>query len=98
MKRFIVEQKGFVQIEACRRFLIEVPDHFSGELARQWVEAEEESLPGDDSMAWCGGLSDHYVGYDVEIAETDVHDAGAATGAPATDGLRVVSFDGLDKP
>ena len=76
MKRFIVERRGLCRLrragDSSLRFLT-----ISAGNWRQWVEAEEESLPGDDSMAWCGGLSDHYVGYDVEIAETDVHDARA---------------------
>lgn len=31
MKRFIVEQSGFVQVEAGRRFIVEVPDHINEE-------------------------------------------------------------------
>src|SRR5262249_51190364 len=90
MKRFIVEQTGYVQIEACRSFVIEVPNHISKEQAQELVENGEAELPDDDSMGWWDTPDRQWVGCDVEIEVTDVYDPDAVTGRPSTEGLRVI--------
>ena len=96
MKRFIVEQTGFVQVEAYRSFLVEVPDHISEEQAQDLVENGEVELPDDDGMAWRDQPDRQWVGFDVEIEETDVYDPDAVMGAPSTEGLRVIKLEGLE--
>ena len=96
MKRFIFQQTGFVQIEACRSFLVEVPDHISEEQAQVLVENGEVELPDDDGMGWWDTPDRQWVECDVEIEETDVYDPDAVMGAPSTEGLRVIKLEGLE--
>ena len=94
IKRFIVEQTGFVQLEACRRFVAEVPDHCSEEQARQLVEDVQESFPDDDGMEWRDEFGRHWVGYDVEIDGTEVYDPDTEWAAPDTEGLKIIKLEG----
>jgi hypothetical protein len=96
MKRFIVKQTGFVQIEACRNFLVEVPDHISEERAQVLLENGEVELPDDDGMGWWDAPDRQWVGCDVNIEETDVYDPDGVVGGPSTEGLRVIKFEGLE--
>jgi hypothetical protein len=93
MKRFIVEQNGFVQVEASRRFIIEVPDHISEGKAQELVEGDQVLLPDDEGMEWWDMPDRKWSGYDVEIEETDVYDPETLLVAPSTDGLRVIRVE-----
>ena len=92
MKLFIVEQTGFVQIEAYRSFLVEVPDHISEEQAQDLVENGEVELPDDDGMGWWDTPDRQWVGCDVEIEDTELYDLDAVMGGPSTEGLRVITL------
>ena len=96
MKRFIVEQTGLVQVEATRRFVVELPDHVNKEQAQVLVENEQVELPDDDGMGWWDTPDRQWVGCDVEIEVTDVYDPDAVMGAPLTEGLRVIKLEGLE--
>lgn len=98
MKRFVVEQNGFIQVEASRRFLVEVPDHISEEEARKTLEDLQDRLPDNEGMEWRDEPDRNWVGYDVEIEGTEVYDPDTEFVAPATEGLIVIKLDGLDKP
>jgi hypothetical protein len=93
MKRFIVEQLGLVQVEATRRFVVELPDHVSEKQAQDLVESKQETFPDNDDMAWRDQPDRSWSGYDVEITETHVYDPGA----PNTDELRVIRLESNDK-
>ncbi len=96
MKRFIVEQIGYVQLEASRRFVVELPDHISEEEAQELVESGDVPLPDEDGMEWTDELDQKWIGYDVEIMETDVYDPEPVTGSRSTAGLRVVRLEGQE--
>ena len=90
MKCFIVEHTGLVQVEATRRFVVELPDNVSEKQAQDLVENGEVERPDDDGMGWWDTPDRQWVGCDVEIEETDVYDPDAVMGAPSTEGLRVI--------
>src|SRR5262245_15809138 len=92
MKRYIVDQLGFVLVEASRRFVVEVPDHISEEQAQELVENDSVPLPDDDGMEWWDTPDRKCLGYDVEIEETDVYDPQTVLGGPSVEGLRVIQF------
>lgn len=89
MKKFIVEQLGYVQLEANRTFIVEVPDDMTEEDAEELVK--DQTLPEDESMAWKDDLGHKWIGYDVEIWETDVYES------DGIGGLKVINLDELDK-
>lgn len=93
MKRFIVDQTGFVQLEATRRFIVEVPNHISEEQAQELVDAGQVSLPEDEGMEWWDTPDRKWLGYDVEIEDTDVYDPETSFVAPRTEGLRVICLE-----
>jgi hypothetical protein len=97
MKKFIVEQLGYVQLEATRMFVVEVPDHISEEQAQELLEDLQEPLPDEGKMAWWDEPDRSWSGYDVEFTETEVYDPETVVGGPKTDGLTVVRLKGLDK-
>lgn len=97
MKRFIVEQTGYVQLEATRRFVVEVPDDMNEEQAQELLEDLQEPLPDDEGMAWWDEPDRSWSGYDVEFTETDVYDPETVVGGPKTEGLRVMTLEGLGK-
>jgi hypothetical protein len=93
MKRFVVEQTGMVQLEATRRFVVEVPDHFTEDQTEDLLQ--HTSLPDEEyeeDMAWSDDLDRLWIGYDVEIDSTDIYDPDNVAGAPATDGLKVITL------
>jgi hypothetical protein len=92
MKRFIVEQTGLVQVEASRRFLVEVPDHISEKQVQELLENEDVELPDDDGMGWWDTPDRQWVGCDVEIEDTELYDLDAVMGGPSTEGLRVITL------
>lgn len=96
MKRYIVEQTGFVQLEATRRFVVEVPDHISEDQAEQLVENAQEAFPEDEGMEWWDHPDRSWTGYDVEITETEVYDPDAVWGSPRTEELKVIRLEGHD--
>jgi len=90
MKRFIVDQTGFVQLEASRRFIIEVPDHISDEQAQELLDEGQVSLPDDEEgMEWWDTPDRKWVGYDVDIEDSDVYEPGIVR----TDKLRVIRLE-----
>jgi hypothetical protein len=93
MKRYIVEQNGQVQVDASRRFVIEVPDHITEEQAQDLLVSETVTLPEDDGMEWWDLADRKWVGYLVEIEETDVHDPETIWGTPSVEGLRVIRLN-----
>ena len=94
MKRFIVEQNGFVKVEAFRVFVVEVPDHITEEQVQEFVETE--TFPEDEDMAWWDEPDRSWSGYDVEFTDTEVHDPDAFVGGPDTKRLKVIRLEGLD--
>ena len=76
MRQFVVEQTGYVQVEATRRFVVEVPDDIDGdEVYERMIKAEPE--PEDEDMAWRDDTDHLWIGYDVDVWETDVCEAEA---------------------
>jgi hypothetical protein len=90
MRKFIVEQVGYLQVEATRRFIVEVPDHFSDEETKELVEKMQDSLPDDNGMEWWDQSDRSWIGYDVEFDYTDVYDPDTWMGAPKMDALTVI--------
>lgn len=90
MKRYIVDQIGFVQVEATRRFVVEVPNDISEEEAQQLLEEGHLPLPEGDGMEWWDTPDRKWLGYEVEIEDIEVYDPETVMGTPSTDGLRVV--------
>lgn len=97
MKKSIVDQLGYVQLEATRRFVLEVPDDIGEEQARELLEDLQEPLPDEGKMAWWDQPDRSWSGYDVEFTETAVYEPETDFGAAKTDGLTVVKLKGLDK-
>jgi len=93
MKKFLVEQAGYVQLEASRRFLVEVPDDLTREEVQELVKEAEWSLPDDEDMAWKDDLDRGWIAYDVEIESTDVLDADAVA-EESTQRLKVIRLGG----
>jgi hypothetical protein len=73
MKRFIVEQLGYVQMKPARRLLVEVPDHFTKEQAEELLQDAQSALPSD-GLWWTDDLDCKWDGFDVEIEEIWVYD------------------------
>ena len=96
MKRFVVDQVGFVQVEATRRFLVEVPDHVTEEQAQELVLQSEDTFPADDEMAWTDDGIRNWVGYDVEIENTEVYEPTEMMSAPPLEGLTVIKLQELE--
>ena len=90
MKRFVVEQDGEVLLEATRRFVVEVPDHFTEEQTAALLEKAQASISDEEGMEWSDDLDRKWVGYDVEIGTTEVYDPDTVLGAPAAEGLKVI--------
>lgn len=96
MKRFIVEQSGYVQLEASRLFVVEVPDDMSEEQAEALVDELQDTFPEDEGMAWRDDLGRNWSGYAVEFSETEVYDPDVVVGGPTTKGLTVIRLKGFD--
>jgi hypothetical protein len=90
MKRFIVEQLGFVQVEAERRFLLEVPDDCTLEEAAELLEGVSESSLDGEGMEWTDNNDQNWLGFNVQIDTTEVYDPDTVAGAPPTEGLKVI--------
>jgi hypothetical protein len=74
MKKFIVEQVGMVQVEAGRKFVVEVPDDCTEEQAEELFQAAEESMSNTEGMGWTDDNDRLWVGFDVEIDDTDIYE------------------------
>lgn len=92
MKRFIVEQRGYVQVEAGRAFVVEAPDTVSEEEVYDLLKTAEP-VAEDEDMAWCDELERRWIGFDVDVMEIDVCEA-EADEEPY---LKVVRLDELEK-
>jgi hypothetical protein len=90
MKLFVVERSGMVQLEAARQFVVEVPDHFAEDQTEELLQ--HTSLPDEEDMEWADDLDRRWIGYDVEIDTTDIYDPDYVAGAPAPDGLKVITL------
>jgi hypothetical protein len=91
MKRFYVEQLGNVQVEAARSFIVEVPDDFTEEQAQELLRDFDRQLPGTEGMEWRGDDDRDWVGFDVDVLETDIYDADNVK----TEGLEVIRLADL---
>jgi hypothetical protein len=89
MKRLVVEQEGMVQLEAARRFIVEVPDHFTEEQTEELLQ--RTTLPDEEGMEWADG-DRLWAGYDVEIDTTCVYDPD--TNTVSEDELKVIKLGG----
>jgi hypothetical protein len=93
MKRFVVEQTEMVQLEADRRFLLEVPDDCTLEEAAELLEGVSEALLDREGIEWTDNNDQNWLGYNVEIDTTEVYDPDAVSGAPPTEGLKVIKLE-----
>jgi hypothetical protein len=93
MKRYVVEQNGIMQLEAARRFLVEVPDHFTEDQTEALLEKLEGSLPDEEGMEWTDGIDRKWLGVDVEIDTTNVYDPDSVAGARTKEGLKVITLE-----
>jgi hypothetical protein len=90
MKRFIVEQRGYVQLGAGRRFLVEAPDHFNEDRVEE--QLKDVDLPEDQGMEWSDEHERKWTCFDVEVEETEVYDPETTLGADEIEGLPVVTL------
>lgn len=88
MKRFYIEQLGNVQVEAARSFIVEVPNDFSEEQAQELLHDFDRQLPGTEGMKWRDHDDRDWVGFDVNVLETDIYDADSRD----TKGLEVITL------
>lgn len=91
MKRFIVDQVGFVKLEADRRFLMEVPDDCTEEEVQELIEEAQDSLPESEGLEWMGE-GQKWSGYEIEVEYTDVSDPETVAGGEA-ESLKVIRLD-----
>lgn len=92
MRKLIVEQTGSVQVEAERRFVVEVPDDVTDEQAEELLREMQDATDVDE-VEWTDDGGRHWVGFDVECVETEVHDPDTVVGSPGVTGLRVIRLD-----
>ena len=94
MKRFFVEQTGYVQIYATRRFVFEGPDDMDEQEVEEVVKDRALVIREDEGLAWKDDLDRKWSGYDEEIWDTHIHEADYDTDA-SLKGLTLVTKDYL---
>ena len=92
MKKLIVEQVGYVQIEVERTFVIEVPDGVSECDAERALDGDDTPSDADD-IEWTDDSGQGWLGFSVESIETQVYDPDEVLGAPRPEGLKAVRLD-----
>jgi hypothetical protein len=97
VRKLTVQQRGLIQVEVERTFAVEVPDDMTEEQAQELLENMDDSLSDDEGMAWEGGgkAGGTWIGYDVEVEETEVHDPALCGGWPKPEGLTVIRLGGI---
>lgn len=94
MKRFMVEQNGYVQLEAWRTFIVEVPNHFTEEQVYELVNGQDDLIEEKQDGGWVDDLERAWIGYDVDIVETSVDPVDDdETDVPALADLEVVRIE-----
>lgn len=94
MKKFIIEQTGYVQVEATRRFVVEAPDDVDDGQVYDLVKAAEPAAD-DEDMAWRDELDRKWIGFDVDVAEIDVCEA--ESDEPSLEGMKAIKLDELQE-
>ena|SRR5579884_1164725 len=92
MKKLLVEQTGSVQVQAERKFVVEIP----GDLSEEQIEQLRRRLftnPDVEEIEWTDEDGCLWSGFDVEFVDTVVHDSDAVLGKPTMEGLKVVRLD-----
>jgi hypothetical protein len=89
MKKLIVEQTGSVQVQAERKFVIEV----SADLTEERMEQLRRRLfdtPEVEEIGWADEDGRLWSGFDVEFVDTVVHDPDAVLSGLTVEGLKTV--------
>lgn len=94
MKRLIVEQMGYVQIEVKRAFVIEVPDGVSADDAKRALN-EGEPPSDTDNILWTDEDGTEWMGFHVEDINNWVYDPDEVLGAPRHEVQQAIPFDVL---
>jgi hypothetical protein len=88
MKRVMIEQTGSVQVDVCRKFLVEVPDDCDKEQALRLMQEMESDTHHEDAE-WADDDGTRWVGYDVEFVDTAVRDLGPVDGVVDLKAIRL---------
>ncbi len=77
MRKFIIDQTGYLRLEVERRLVVEVPDDVTQEQVEQnvedWIEQKENA--GQEQVEWRSGDGQGWCGCDMDEIETSVDDS-----------------------